>query len=74
MGKTIPKIEQNFFKKLQWIIDPVNYMETAFKDYPDLFLGKIPGFSGQTLFVQNPKEVKRKLVAELDKLSNIDIA
>ncbi len=66
MGKTIPKIGQHFFKKLQWIIDPVNYMETAFKDYPELFLGKISGFGGQMVFVHNPEALQQILVTDRD--------
>ena len=66
MGKTIPKIEQNFLKKLQWITDPVSYMETAFKDYPDLFLGAIAGFGNQMVFVQNPQALQQILVTDRD--------
>lgn len=66
MGKTIPKIEQHFFKKLQCIIDPVNYMETAFKDYPDLFLGRVSGFGDQIVFVHNPEALQQILITDRD--------
>ena len=66
MGKTIPKIEQHLFKKLQWIIDPVNYMETAFKDYPELFLGRVSGFGEQMVFVHNPEALQQILITERD--------
>ncbi|MDJ0746065.1 MAG: cytochrome P450 [Xenococcaceae cyanobacterium MO_167.B27] len=65
MGKSLPKLNQHRLKqRLTWIADPVKYMETAFKDYPDLFLAEIIGFGGRIVFVQHPVGVQQILTGE----------
>lgn len=34
----------SFLQKLQWISDPVGYMESAAQHYPDIFRARIVGF------------------------------
>ncbi|BDA68828.1 hypothetical protein CAL7716_029940 [Calothrix sp. PCC 7716] len=38
-------------QKLQWLIDPIGYMESAVKQYPDIFTGEIIGFGGTIVFL-----------------------
>ncbi|MBD2164733.1 cytochrome P450 [Calothrix membranacea FACHB-236] len=51
--KTHPTIQ-----KLQWIIDPVGYLDRAGQQYPDLFTGDVVGFGGTTVFVSHPQGIQ----------------
>jgi cytochrome P450 len=44
-------------KKLQWILDPVHFMESAAQQYPDLFTAQIVGFGDTFVFVQHPEAI-----------------
>ncbi len=47
-----------WMQKLQWIFDPVGYMEKASKVYPDLFTAKVASFGDGFLFVQEPQAMQ----------------
>ena len=62
MARTIPKVKQRpFFQRLQWIADPVGYMENAVADDPDLFSAEGIGFGGNLVFVNHPEAIKELL-------------
>ena len=62
MARTIPKVKQRpFFQRLQWIADPVGYMENAVADDPDLFAAEVIGFGGNLVFVNHPEAIKELL-------------
>ncbi|MBE9206651.1 cytochrome P450 [Nostoc sp. LEGE 06077] len=48
----------SLIQKLQWIVDPVNYMESAAKIYPDIFTANIVGFGCPVVFVNHPKAIQ----------------
>ncbi|MDJ0705803.1 MAG: cytochrome P450 [Leptolyngbyaceae cyanobacterium MO_188.B28] len=50
-----------FFQKLQWVADPVGYMEGAAQRYPDLFESKVADFGDSVLFVQHPQALEQIL-------------
>ncbi len=65
MGKPIPKVKQHpLWQRLQWIGDPVGYMEHAVKDYPDLFAAQVIGFGGNLIFVNHPQAVQQLLTSD----------
>ena len=62
MARTIPKVKQNpFLQRLQWIADPVSYLENAVTDNPDLFAGEIVGTGSSLVFVNHPEAIKELL-------------
>ena len=59
MALEIPKVKQNpLWQRIQWIADPVAYMENAVKDSPDLFAAEVIGFGNSFVFVNHPEAVK----------------
>ncbi|MBO1347623.1 MAG: cytochrome P450 [Hormoscilla sp. GUM202] len=65
MSKIIPKLKKHPIEQgFTWITDPVKYLETAVKDYPDLFLANIVGEGGPTVVVQHPQAVQQILTGD----------
>ncbi|MBW4600761.1 MAG: cytochrome P450 [Calothrix sp. FI2-JRJ7] len=48
----------SLLQKLQWIADPVGYLERAGQAYPDIFTGEVVGFGGTTVFLYNPQAIQ----------------
>lgn len=48
-------------QKLQWVTDPIGYMEKAAQQYPDIFTGRIVGFGGTVVFVSHPQAIQEIL-------------
>ena len=62
MALQIPKLKQQpILQKIQWIADPVGYMENAAKNNPDLFAAEVIGFGGNLVFVNHPEAIKELL-------------
>jgi cytochrome P450 family 110 len=62
MALEIPKVKQSrFLQRIQWIVDPVGYMEKAVRDYPDLFAVEVIGFGNNIVFVNHPEAIKELL-------------
>ncbi len=51
----------SLLQKLQWISDPVGYMEKAAQQYPDIFTGRIIGFGDTVVFVNHPQAIQEIL-------------
>ncbi|OUL19607.1 cytochrome P450 [Nostoc sp. 106C] len=51
----------SFLQKLQWIADPVKYIENAVQEYPDIFTGEVIGFGDTLVFVNHPQAIKEIL-------------
>jgi cytochrome P450 family 110 len=51
----------SFLQKLQWIADPVKYIEIAVQKYPDIFTGEVIGFGDTLVFVNHPQAIKEIL-------------
>ncbi len=45
----------SFLQKIQWVADPVKYMESAAQQYPDLFTANVIGFGNKLVFVNHPQ-------------------
>ncbi|VEP14833.1 putative cytochrome P450 110 [Hyella patelloides LEGE 07179] len=62
MALEIPQVKQHtFFQRIQWIADPVGYMENAVQDNPDLFAAEVLGFGNSIVFVNHPEAIKELL-------------
>ncbi|NET38710.1 MAG: cytochrome P450 [Cyanothece sp. SIO1E1] len=48
-------------QKIQWIADPVGYMESAAQEHPDLFSAQVLGFGDSFVFVNDPKGIQEIL-------------
>ena len=66
-----------FLQNLQWVADPVAYMESAAQQYPDIFTAKIIVFGDTVVFVNHPQAIQevltndRKQFAALGKQNRI---
>ncbi|WP_392532898.1 cytochrome P450 [Nostoc sp. C117] len=57
----------SILQKLQWIIDPVKYMESAVQKYPDIFTGEVIGFGDTLVFINDPQAIKEILTNDKKK-------
>ncbi|MCC5639946.1 cytochrome P450 [Nostoc sp. CHAB 5844] len=57
------------FQKLQWVIDPVGYMESAARQYPDIFTASIIGFGDELVFVTEPQAIQELLTNDRKKFA-----
>ncbi len=54
--KTIPNLKTPpFIQQLQWILDPIGYLQSNHRRYRDLFKGKVIGLGDNVIFVSNPE-------------------
>jgi len=59
----------DIFQKIQWVINPVGYMEESVKKYPDMFAGKIVGFGNSEVFVNHPRGIQEILTNDRKKFT-----
>ena len=50
-----------WLQHLRWVGDPIGYMESAAQQYPEIFAAKVVGFSGNLVFVNDPKAIQEIL-------------
>ncbi len=58
-----------FWQRLQWVFDPIGYMETAQKDHPDLFIAEVVGFGNTVVFATHPEALQYILTNDRKQLS-----
>ena len=51
----------SLFQQIQWVADPVGYMETAARKYPDIFTSQIIGFGNAFVFLNEPQAIQQML-------------
>ncbi len=61
---TIPLLQQ-----IQWVADPVGYMETAAQKYPDIFTATVVGFGNSLVFVNEPQAIQQILTNDRKQFS-----
>jgi cytochrome P450 len=61
---TPPRLQQ-----LHWIANPVSFMESAAKKYPDIFAGKITGVDESLVYVHHPEGIQQILTNDRGKLT-----
>jgi cytochrome P450 len=64
-----PVKSASFLQKIQWVADPVGYMESAVKEYPDIFTGRIIGFGDTLVFVNHPQALQEILTNDRKKFA-----
>ena len=70
MYKSINQIDTiPFLQQIQWVIDPVGYMETAAQKYPDIFTAEIFGFGNSIVFVNEPQAIQQLLTNDRKQFS-----
>lgn len=50
-----------FLQKLQWVFDPVGYMEDAVEKHPDIFSAEVVGFGDDLIFINQPEAIQEVL-------------
>ncbi len=58
-----------FLQKLQWVFDPVGYMEGAVKKYPDIFTAEVVGFGDDLIFINQPEAIQEILTNDRKKFT-----
>ncbi|MBG1266112.1 cytochrome P450 [Nostoc sp. WHI] len=61
----------SLLQKLQWVSDPVGYMENAAQQYPDIFTGEIIGFGETVVFVNHPQAIEEILTNDRKKFTAV---
>ena len=61
---TIPLLQQ-----IQWVTDPVGYMETAAQKYPDIFTSEVIGSGNSIVFVNEPQAIQQILTNDRKQFS-----
>ncbi|WP_414541524.1 cytochrome P450 [Nostoc sp. CCY0012] len=61
MSTPNPLKTPSFLQQLQWVADPVRYMEKAAQKYPDIFTSHVVGFGNKLVFVNHPQAVQEIL-------------
>lgn len=56
-------------QQVQWVIDPVGFMENAAQKYPDIFTAKIVGFGNNIVFVNEPQAIQQILTNDRKQFS-----
>ncbi len=56
-----PLSTPRFLQQLQWVFDPVGYMQGAARQYPDIFAGGVVGFGNNLVFVNTPEAIQEIL-------------
>ncbi|OKH45086.1 cytochrome P450 [Calothrix sp. HK-06] len=59
----------SFLQKLQWVVDPIGYMENAVKQYPDIFTAKVVDFADTPIFVNHPRAIQEILTNDRKKFA-----
>jgi cytochrome P450 len=57
----------SWLQKLQWVTNPIGYMEKAAQQYPDMFTGRIIGFGDTFVFVNHPHAIQEILTNDRKK-------
>jgi cytochrome P450 family 110 len=64
-----PLTKPIWLQKLQWVADPVVYMESAVREHPDIFTAKIIGFGDTAVFVNHPQAIQEILTNDRKKFA-----
>ncbi|OUL20291.1 cytochrome P450 [Nostoc sp. T09] len=57
----------SLMQKLQWVADPIGYMESAVQQYPDIFTARVVGFGDTLVFVNHPQAIQEILTNDRKK-------
>lgn len=69
LHRQIPKLSSpRFLQRLNWISDPVGFMEKAARQYPDLFAAEVVGFGDNLVYVNHPQGIQQLLKDDRQKL------
>jgi cytochrome P450 family 110 len=58
-----------FLQSLHWIFNPVSYLESNHKRYPDLFIAKGTGFANTVVMLSHPEAMQQILTSDRKQLS-----
>jgi unspecific monooxygenase len=67
----LPNLLQSpaFIQRLQWVVDPIGFMENAAKQYPDLFTTQVLGSQRPLVFVNHPQAIQELLTNDRKKFA-----
>jgi unspecific monooxygenase len=59
----------SFLQQIQWITDPVGYMESAAQRYPDIFSTAVAPVEDALVFVNHPQAIQEILTSDRKKFA-----
>ncbi|MBD2447314.1 cytochrome P450 [Nostoc sp. FACHB-152] len=67
----LPNLLQSpaFIQRLQWVVNPIGFMENAAKQYPDLFTTQVLGSQHPLVFVNHPQAIQELLTNDRKKFA-----
>ncbi|HEY9623865.1 MAG TPA: cytochrome P450, partial [Crinalium sp.] len=54
----------SWLQRIQWIVNPVSYMEKAAADYPEMFESRVIGGKASLVFVNDPQGIQQILTGD----------
>jgi unspecific monooxygenase len=70
MPKQINEIDTiPFLQQVQWVADPVSYMETSAQKFPDIFTAKFIGFGNSLVLINEPQAIQQVLTNDRKQFS-----
>ncbi len=57
----------SLLQKIQWVVDPISFMENAVQQYPDMFTAEVIGFGDTVVFVNHPQAIQEILTNDRKK-------
>ncbi len=64
-----PVKSAGFLQKLQWVANPIGYMENAVSEYPDIFSANIFRSNNRLIFVNHPQAIQEILTNDRKKFT-----
>lgn len=58
-----------FVQKLQWVADPIKYLDKAAEQHPDIFTGEVIGFGDTLVFVNHPQGIEEVFTNDRNKFA-----
>jgi cytochrome P450 family 110 len=67
MNITVPSPfkKPGWMQQIQWVVNPIGYMETAAGLCPDIFQGQVVGFGESLIFVNQPQAIQEILQRDI---------
>lgn len=53
-----------WMQQIKWVTDPIGYMESAVRQFPDIFQAQVVGFGESLIFINHPKTIQEILTRD----------
>jgi cytochrome P450 family 110 len=60
-SKSLNLSKASWQQKIQWVVDPIGYMESAVQSHPEIFQADVMGLGSKPVFINNPQVIQQIL-------------